>query len=841
MANPTFTRFAVTAGLLVAGAIGAGGAEVVVLKDGFVIQGNVAKEMESVAEGGKLINITKAAGFDYIDDGAKTWVFSTHQRDKQDTTGNKIRPEYKGYKNFIEARKGNAPLPGFGEFKGVTEFNDKWRRTLEIRLPGGFFQPVEQQVTYLDPYTCWIVSPTHSWRLAFRTSEMGPEKARKLLATHPELAEKDGKADPLKRVAIARFLKDAGWLQAAKDEVEALQKALPGPYSKEAQEEFDKLQKELDQAVAELVVKETEYALNAGRYQFAGDLIASFPEKTAGGKELDQLAKLRARHETIRQQFTTGKRLLRSLIDDLTGLANVRAGVGAGAGPMAAVWPPKAKLDTQLAALVAAALVVQEELHPDSVGRIEFFVNLAAQTEREKAEGKDPGKTATELLATAVSGWVKGKSGASPLPAAALKLWAAREMVLAYQRAHDLNTRNNVFNNYKKTSPLGMDELAQVISLLPPAEPENLAARTGTPVSPGNGVPPGVFKRTTYATPERQRGVDYFIKLPPEYHHGRAYPVLIAMTHPTIDPEKVLGSLAVEADRHGYILVTPDWSGLFQRGWQWKGEDHDYVTLTLRDVVRHFTVDNDRVFLFGSGDGANAVMDVGASHPDLFAGVLAMGPIPKWQNFFIEYWKNAQKLPMYIVTGELAGGSLENLRRVFERWMPHGFPSLMVVYKGRAMEWYAAEPPQMFDWMGRKKRVNGAATLALGNNPRQPWMIMRQTDNRFYWLGTGQVSALNLVDNLAPGKSIVAAEVQGDISGNRIVARTRGVRSVTFWLSRDMIDWTKPVSVSLNSAVPQGWKPKVLEPDLETLLEDYRDRGDRRMLFLHKLEFQTPP
>ena len=35
--------------------------------------------------------------------------------------------------------------------------------------------------------------------------------------------------------------------------------------------------------------------------------------------------------------------------------------------------------------------------------------------------------------------------------------------------------------------------------------------------------------------------------------------------------------------------------------------------------------------------------------------------------------------------------------------------------------------------------------------------------------------------------------------------------------------------------------PKVIEPNLEVLLEDYYERGDRRMLFLNKLEFDTLP
>ena len=95
---------------------------------------------------------------------------------------------------------------------------------------------------------------------------------------------------------------------------------------------------------------------------------------------------------------------------------------------------------------------------------------------------------------------------------------------------------------------------------------------------------------------------------------------------------------------------------MFGKGWQWKGEDHVYVTAALRDAVRHFTVDNDKVFLLGFGDGANMAMDVGMSHPDLFAGVIAMGPIPKWQRACSSTTgRTPQKLPFYVVTGEHRG------------------------------------------------------------------------------------------------------------------------------------------------------------------------------------------
>ena len=228
------------------------------------------------------------------------------------------------------------------------------------------------------------------------------------------------------------------------------------------------------------------------------------------------------------------------------------------------------------------------------------------------------------------------------------------------------------------------------------------------------------------------------MKLPPEYHHGRAYPVVIVLTHAGINPEDILAPIAKQTDKNGYIVVVPDWNNAFvKRGWEWKGEDHVWVTATLRDTIRHFTVDNDKVFMLGVGDGANMAMDVGMSHPDLFAGVIPVGPIPKWRGFFIHYWGNAQKLPFFIVTGEKIGEGLDSLKSLYQKWMPLGYPALWTIYKGRGFEWFTAEVPVLFDWMSRKRRVNGTATLALGTGTGAPGVADDARDGQSLLLASG--------------------------------------------------------------------------------------------------------
>ena len=75
-------------------------------------------------------------------------------------------------------------------------------------------------------------------------------------------------------------------------------------------------------------------------------------------------------------------------------------------------------------------------------------------------------------------------------------------------------------------------------------------------------------------------------------------------------------------------------------------------------------------------------LDVGMSHPDLFAGVSTMGAGP--EKFSELYWHNAQYLPFYIVNGERVGKILDTTHLQFERWIGQRFPTLWVQYKAAA-------------------------------------------------------------------------------------------------------------------------------------------------------------
>src|SRR5437879_8409274 len=120
----------------------------------------------------------------------------------------------------------------------------------------------------------------------------------------------------------------------------------------------------------------------------------------------------------------------------------------------------------------------------------------------------------------------------------------------------------------------------------------------------------------------------YFLQLPPEYHPGRPYPLLIVLHTGGQLASGMLEKWSYEAGKNGYILAAPEWgAGLQQMQTTITFEQHEAVLDTLRDIRQRYRVDADRVFLSGCGDGASVAADIGMSHPDLFAGVSTMGAV----------------------------------------------------------------------------------------------------------------------------------------------------------------------------------------------------------------------
>jgi hypothetical protein len=765
-------------------------ADIVYLRDGTVLVGKVVNEKTTLTDPvtGTTIPITKGGGFYAVIDGARYVIFSVKQLDPaRIPEPNDPRSDLISYTRLRPKRGVGVPPPG--EFGGVTEFNNNWERTLTIRAQGGN-EKVRQRLTLLSPYMARIEAIDHVWSSAYMTKEINPSELRAILCRHPDLEEKDGKPDADKRMKIYRFFVQAKMYTAAERELDSLLKAVP-----QAKEQVEKAREGLRSLQLEEYMTEIEIALTAGRTRLAREAVNRFPVQGPGAAHLGKINVLKARFEAEDQQIANARRWL---------LENVEAVTGS--------WAET---------FTDAVGSIRENLLPENLSRLEPFLALADQAARLKAQGKPPGSKPEELIALAISGWLLGRESADKRPDAAIKLWSAREFVLNYLRTTKPKDRAEMIYQFENAPMVALDELSQLIGFLPPTDPEedlSTAPRDRRAPAPSRG----------FAT-------NYVLQLPPEYSHGRPTPLLVVLGAPAERPRDILDRFAPFAARHGYLLAAVEWSRN-NALYGYSPDEHARVLDVLRDMRRHFNIDSDRVFLSGYGDGGNMAWDVGLSHPDLFAGVLPISAFPKL-NFVLPYWRNAMYLPFYVVSGDFTAEASKNTGRIFREFTARGFPAMNVVYHGRGFDWFPAELPYMFEWMEKKRRATG--TPDLGRNPGdvaygEEFHTMRTTDDRFYWIGCNNIADSHLVENVRAGRSPSPAKFQASIrAGNQISIYTLGVRDVTVWLARGMIDFEKPITFKTVGR-KTDFKRVTVKPSLAVMLEDFFERGDRQRLFVAK-------
>ncbi|MCS6851133.1 MAG: PHB depolymerase family esterase [Gemmataceae bacterium] len=769
-----------------------GWADLIILKDGFTLHGKVTQAKEKITDQPSGEVFWVPSGHFMIDDGARRITFSRQQVAEADNRdiheGTDLVRLYRFVSRYNAIRI--DPLVNILE---ATPFDDRWERIYRLQGEQGRIN-VRQRLGVLTPQYARVEALSYHWSQFYLTKELGPQVVRSLLYRHPDLADKDGQVDPARRLRIVRFLMQAGWYDAAEQELNALAKERP-----DEQTPVEETREILKRLRLQQRLDDIERASRVGRHQWAQQQLADFPNAGLDDKDARRLRALRAKYDTAEEKLTKARTLLK-------------------------VLPPRLLDPAEQRLFAEAAETILAELDADNVERLDPFLSFASLAERDRQSGKLPEHGPGALLGLAVSGWLLGSNVAEAKSETGQRLWRARQFVLDYQRTTSAEARRRLLEAYQRDKPIALDELARLIRFLPPPEP--------APASSGSSP----LSREAVGT-GRRSPVPYLLQLPPEYRLGRLYPVLMVLHHAGEQPADILARFSDWASQYGYLLVAPTWDSSGQGIYGYSVAEHAAILEVLRDLLRRYAVDPDRVFLAGFGEGANLAYDVGLSHPDLFAGVAAISARPKYTSQV--YWRNGQYLPFYVVAGELAGDVPKLNRRLFDQWVPRGYPSLYVEYKGRGLEWFDAEVPLLFEWMGPKRRYAAASEVGRSGGPGgEDFQTLRATDNRFWWLAADVIDSRNLNQGTLWDSRIVPAALQARIrEGNQIVVFTRGIRQLSVWLGPGMtIDWDKPITIRVNSTLTWTNGGKPVRPNLATLLEDFYERGDRSRPYWAKVE-----
>jgi pimeloyl-ACP methyl ester carboxylesterase len=787
-------------------------ADLVFFKDGVVMQGKVVREKKTILDPASGQPVSLSEGFFLLETAARSILFSPAQveravDDKEfavevDTIkcGEKI--------TYLMAR----PVPSIRQIIDVGEWDDNWDRMVKFNSFERAWT-VKQHLSLLNPKYIQAnsvsqpkVTQTIAWTAYYLPCELGVDQVKKLLATHPQLKLIAGLTEEqqtARRISRARFLSQCGWHEEAEEAYLQVLKDIPSQ-----KEPVETALANLKKVRAAQLAQDLKTANQAGQFQWVQKRIGNVPEEGLTEKTLADLRALRLQYDDAGDKL----KLARRYLAELPALVNN---------------PEQRSLFQEAAAAISA------ELNADNLGRLKTFLDQAQQAERLAKDEKNAQPIAVpqapHLLALAISGWLLGDASAENKIEVGQRLWRTRQVVLKYLQTANATERKKLLETYldRKSDTVAVDEMGQLIGFLPPARADEKLA-------------PGIHELST--GPAAGRPVNYTIQVPPEYSPSRLYPLLFVLHQSGEKPKDMLDRWADLAAKHGYLLVAPSWAQAPNAPYNYTPQEHATVLDVLVDVRKRFAVDSDRVFLAGHGQGGDMTYDVGLSHPDLFAGVIPMsaqpGPMP------YRYRRNAQYLPVYAVAGDCAGDPRkDNNNDFFRDWIPSGYPMTYVVYKGRGLEWFSGELPNIFDWMARKERANPVAELgrpAAGGPVGDEFQTMRSTDNRFYWLSTDAIAGSHLNEGPSYKSTVLAALLQGNIGkGNHINVRVSGLKQVTVWLLRDRrgqvpVDFEKPIEVYLNSAVPIR---RSAAPSLATMLEELYARGDRQRLAVARLDF----
>jgi dienelactone hydrolase len=369
--------------------------------------------------------------------------------------------------------------------------------------------------------------------------------------------------------------------------------------------------------------------------------------------------------------------------------------------------------------------------------------------------------------------------------------------------------------------------------------------------------------------PSRDHGIslDNVLEVPADYNPSRAWPLRVSLhggvgreaPGPGDAPGRPLSNRIPGA---GELVLHPRaWA---QSEWWTAGQVENIARLIDR-VKRQYNVDESRTYVTGISDGGTGVYFFAMRAATTWAACMPLNGHPLvLANPDVGadgqlYAGNMVNCPLHAVNGGrdplYPADSVEPFIEMFRRG---GVPVSFQVYPnaGHDTSWWPQERPQY------------EAFLAAHPRAAHPERISWETErvdryNRFRWVVIDQLGvrssdvALPDVNRYArsPGRDAAlydrskpSGRVDAVRHGNEFELQTRGVRELTLLLSADVIDFTKPVTVTVNGhpvsvgASDDGGRLQAARAmkTTATLLKWAARDNDRTMLYGAELRIAVP-
>ncbi len=662
-------------------------------------------------------------------------------------------------------------VAGLGSILGVSPFNEFGRRILTVRGPQGPVRIV-QGITELNARYAKLIAlkgkPTLSWDMRVATSSLDSSSLKTIFQRRID------PTDLNERLEVVRFFIEAERYGDAKEALQEVIDDFPG------EADLKPRLIALTERQASQLFDEAETRAAAGQYELARGILTDFPLEAVKRITRIQVQDALKKLDSDRDQAAAMVQQLRDQVAELE--------------------------PAQQESLQVIVDEIGNGLSTDTLARLSDYARF----------GQEETMPLENRVSLAVSGWLLGSGSGQNNLTVAIALVKVRDLVAEYLRTAD---------------PLRRKAILESLLTLEGAEPEYID-RILPLLTPPLAWPEGSEHETVAGMHAIDTGdAQYLVQLPPEYDPLRSYPCIVALHESRGNPEDQVNWWAGvydhdaqtrrgHASRNGFIVVTPVWSREGQRRYEYTPKEHHRVLAAMRDAMRRASIDSDRVFIVGHGEGATAAWDIALAHPDLWAGMISISGSPS--KTVPHYEPNSRYVPMYLVMGELDGSRADG--SILDDYMSFNHNAMVVMYRGRGREYFYDEIPRLFEWMMLSSHVRQGS-------PREiDAVTMRAGDQFFWWLELGDLKpdvAINPIlwdqaDRIRAGK--ITASIGTD---NQI--RVRGPAETFRVLLRPQegVDLAKEVIVRYGSRT----RRVQFEGKLETMLEDARQRADRKRPF----------
>ncbi len=688
--------------------------------------------------------------------------------------------------------RGAKEVGAVGEILQVSDFSEYGRRMMSIRGPEGKPITIVQGITELNDRYAKVealrVKPYYAWDMRMSTKSLPTSTLNRIFHRRLDPDDLD------QRLEVVRFYMET---KRYFDAHEALRKVI-----RDFPEEnhLEKQLVALTERQAEQLLNEAESRASAGQHRLAREMLEKLTSEPIARvtrlKVEDALGELQrsdAQSADIVEQ-------LRSLVEQLD--------------------------PAEAAELKSVVNEIADGLSADTLSRMSDFIRL----------GEDDNLPVGNRIALGVAGWLLGGGSGEQNLKIATSLVRIRDLVHEYLGCDDAARRQAILESLKDMEGARPEYIAKMLPLMTPPLP--------FPDGTADDDVPGMYRmglQDRSASADAGTGPRYVVQLPPEYNPLREYPCIVALHPLRGTPEQQLDWWSGPFDpasearmgqgaRHGYIVVAPAWSRDNQPSYEFTPREHERVLVALRDAMRRASIDADRVFIAGHGDGGTAAWDIAISHPDMWAGMIPISGEP--DKTIAHYKTNAEHVPAYIVLGELdaAPPPLSRIGAILDDYMSPRHDAMVVMYRGRGREFFYDEIHRIFEWMNLSSHRRGESPQSIDT------ATMRDSDRFFWWLELDEMKTLVSInpilweeaDRLKAGK--VSASVRAD---NQLRVSQVPADRYTVWLRPDM-------GLDLNERIVVRYRRRResvdYSGDLQVMLEDARTRADRKRPFWAKIQ-----